>query len=119
MKMANNNKPEIRLSLEYDWYSKLMAALKGNAMTDKIPEMANIAQTLMDNIEKYTRFRVGVDGTEFADIGFFKKDAASLIWQLLIAYYRLSESNSFDAYHFLKKLREPALPFEEVFGDGV
>jgi hypothetical protein len=116
--MSRNNRPEINLSLEYDWYNELMAALKGNARTEKLPEMANIAQKLIDNIEKYVRFRVGVDGTEFADIGFFKTDAVSLIWQLLTAYCRLSGLNSFDAYHQLKDLHELMNPKEES-GDGV
>ncbi|HCC34797.1 MAG TPA: hypothetical protein DEQ02_03865 [Ruminococcaceae bacterium] len=117
--MSRNNRPEIMLSLEYDWYNELMSALNGNAvMTGKFSETAKIAQRLIDNIEKYVRFRVGVDGTEFADIGFFKTDAVSLIWQLLTAYCKLNETTSVDVYHRLKEVRA-LLQTEEEPGDGV
>ena len=117
--MSRNNRPEIMLSLEYDWYNELMSALRGNAvMTDQFSEMAKIAQRLMDNIEKYVRFRIGVDGTEFADIGFFKTDAVSLVWQLLTAYCKLSEATPFDAYHHLKDVRALLQP-EGESGNGV
>lgn len=116
--MAKNNRPEIMLSLEYDWYNELMAALNGNAaMTDKYAETAKIAQRLVETIEKYVRFRIGVDGTEFADIGFFKKDAVSLIWQLLTAHCKLS-GTPYDAYHQLKDRRAVRQSKEES-GNGV
>jgi hypothetical protein len=112
--MSRNNKPEINLSLEYDWYNELMAALRGNAMmTGIFSENAKIAKRLIENIEKYARLRVGVDGTEFADVGFFKNDAVSLIWQLLTAHGKLSSPNQFDAYHFLKDMRVLMPPKEE------
>jgi hypothetical protein len=94
------------LSLEYDWYNELMAALNGNAaMIDDFPEIAKIAQRLICTIEKHARLRVGVDGSEFADVGFFKKDAVSLIWQLLTALAKSSKMPHWDAYHQLKDLR--------------
>jgi len=112
--MSKNKRPEITLSLEWDWYNELMSALKGNAaMTDQFSEMAKIAQRLIDNIEKYVRFRVGVDGTEFADIGFFKTDAVSLVWQILTAYCKLSEAKPADSYHALKERRAAELSKEE------
>jgi hypothetical protein len=117
--MARNNRPEIMLSLEDDWYNELMAALNGNAaMTDKFSETAKIAQRLIGTIEKYARLRVGVDGTEFADIGFFKSDAVSLIWQLLTAHCKLSATMHWDAYHQLKDRRATRQAQEESH-DGV
>lgn len=80
----STRKPSVQLTIDTDFFNKLVSILKFNNATNIDDEnFSAVAEKLKNKLLRYSVPRVNDEGKEFVDVRFFPNEAGDMIWQLL------------------------------------
>lgn len=109
--------PRVKLFIVTFAYNLMMEALHDNAAEEYDPgTVTTHARGLIEKIEKYAALIIADNGTEGAEISFSEREAAELVWQLIIYTAGLVIPRE-DFYAALKSRREEEAALCEEKGD--
>jgi len=101
----STRKPSVQLTIDTDFFNKLVSILNFNKSTNIDDEnFSAVAEKLKNKLLRYSVPRVNDEGKEFVDVRFFPNEAGDMIWQLLAWGNDISIEE--DYFSILKQNRE-------------
>lgn len=93
--------PPVKLEVHPSMFDLMMTVLAENAANASYESVRLGAEDLMEKRMRFTRLYPGTGGAPFVSIRMYEKEAAELIWQLLLS--AIGKYNVSEEYH--KKLK--------------